>query len=212
LNGQKKTEDEEIGVDKELQQMRFDRYDIQHEKKLLEVAREAREEEEEKQKKIRDFLEEQAKEDEITRLSMLESKRQAEERKAKEQERIKPDLTEVIEPEAKMEEPAPKREVMGMLGTRLVDNKSGKVVEPPKPELPDPAMMTDLEDGERSEQQGTVPGRCEPDEGRSGSTTTDNTIQDEFLPGHHRRHTAWRHHVRERARGEQADHSTDNGS
>jgi hypothetical protein len=150
LNGQKKTEDEEIGVDKELQQMQFDRYDIQHEKKLLEVAREAREEAEqeapeEEQKKIRDFLEEQAREDELTRLSMLESKRQAEERKAKEQERIKPDLTEVIEPETKIEEPAPKREVMGTLGTRLVDNKSGKVVEPPKPELPDPAMMTDLE-------------------------------------------------------------------
>jgi hypothetical protein len=145
LNGQKKTEDEEIGVDKELQQMRFDRYDIQHEKKLLEVSREAREEEEEKQKKIRDFLEEQSREDEITRLSMLESKRQAEERKAKEQERIKPDLTEVIEPEAKIEEPQPKREVMGTLGTRLVDNKSGKVVEPPKSQLPDPAMMTDLE-------------------------------------------------------------------
>jgi hypothetical protein len=53
-----------------------------------------------------DFLEEQAKEDELTRLSMLESKRQAEERKAKEQDRIKPDLTEVIEPETKMEEPA----------------------------------------------------------------------------------------------------------
>ena len=138
LNGQKKTEDEEIGVDKELQQMRFDRYDIQHEKKLLEVAREAREEEEEKQKKIRDFLEEQAKEDEITRLSMLESKRQAEERKAKERERIKPDLTEVIEPEVKIEEPSPKKEMVGMLGTRLVDNKSGKVVEPPKPKLPEP--------------------------------------------------------------------------
>ena len=155
LNGQKKTEDEEIGVDKELQEMQFDRRDIQWEKKLLEVAREAREEEqrikkeqeeeEEKQKKIRDFLEEQAKEDEITRLSMLESKRQAEERKKKEEERIKPDLTEVIEPEVKIEEPAPKREVVGMLGTRLVDNKSGKVVEPPKPELPDPAEMTDLE-------------------------------------------------------------------
>jgi hypothetical protein len=152
LNGQKKTEDEEIGVDKELQEMQFDRRDIQWEKKLLEVAREAREEEqrikkeeEEKQKKIRDFLEEQAKEDELTRLSMLESKRQAEERKAKEQERIKPDLTEVIEPEAKIEEPQPKREVMGTLGTRLVDNKSGKVVEPPKSQLPDPAMMTDLE-------------------------------------------------------------------
>jgi hypothetical protein len=38
---------------------------------------------------------------------MLESKRQAEERKAKEQERIKPDLTEVIEPETKIEEPHP---------------------------------------------------------------------------------------------------------
>jgi hypothetical protein len=154
LNGQKKTEDEEIGVDKELQQMRFDRRDIQWEKKLLEVAREAREEEqrikkeqeeeEEKQKKIRDFLEEQAKEDEITRLSMLESKRQAEERKKKEEERIKPDLTEVIEPEMKIEEPAPKREVVGMLGTRIVNDK-GKVVEPPKSELPDPAKMTDLE-------------------------------------------------------------------
>jgi hypothetical protein len=119
------------------------------------VARKAREEEqrikkeqeeeEEKQKKIRDFLEEQAREDELTRLSMLESKRQAEERKKKEEERIKPDLTEVIEPEVKIEEPAPKREVVGMLGTRLVDNKSGKVVEPPKPKLPDPAKMTDLE-------------------------------------------------------------------
>jgi hypothetical protein len=41
LNGQKKTEDEEIGVDKELQEMQFDRRDIQWEKKLLEVAREA---------------------------------------------------------------------------------------------------------------------------------------------------------------------------
>src|SRR5210317_591341 len=143
LNGQKKTEDEEIGVDKELQQMRFDRYDIQHEKKLLEVAREAREEEElEKEQEVRDFLEEQAREDEITRLSMLESKRQAEERKAKEQERIKPDLTEVIEPEAKIEDK--KAPTMGTLGQRLVDNK-GKVVEPPKPALKDPKSITDQE-------------------------------------------------------------------
>jgi len=164
LNGQKKSEDEEISVDKELQQMRFDRRDIQWEKRLLEVAREAREEAEqeapeEEQKEVRDFLEEQAREDELTRLSMLESKRQAEERRAKEQihspgffqeelamrNRIKPDLTEVIEPEPEVKEPAPNKEVVGMLGTRLVDNKSGKVVEPPKPELPDPAMMTDLE-------------------------------------------------------------------
>jgi hypothetical protein len=148
LNGQKKTEDEEIGVDKELQQMRFDRYDIQHEKKLLEVARKAREEEaeqeapEEEQKEVRDFLEEQAREDELTRLSMLESKRQAEERKAKEQDRIKPDLTEVIEPEVKIEDK--KAPTMGTLGQRLVDNK-GRVVEPPKPALKDPKSITDQE-------------------------------------------------------------------
>jgi hypothetical protein len=152
LNGQKKTEDEEIGVDKELQQMRFDRYDIQHEKKLLEVARKAREEDAfdpeevkydmETPKQPRDFLEEQAREDEITRLSMLESKRQAEERKNKEQERIKPDLTEVVEPESKIEEK--KTPTMGMLGQRIVDNK-GKVVEPPKPALKDPKSITDQE-------------------------------------------------------------------
>jgi len=153
LNGQKKTEDEEIGVDKELQQMRFDRYDIQHEKKLLEVARKAREEDAfdpdevkydiETPKQPRDFLEEQAREDELTRLSMLESKRQAEERRAKEQQdRIKPDLTEVIEPEVKIEEK--KAPTMGTLGQRIVDNK-GRVVEPPKPALKDPKSITDQE-------------------------------------------------------------------
>jgi len=152
LNGQKKTEDEEIGVDKELQQMRFDRYDIQHEKKLLEVARKAREEDAfdpdevkydiETPKQPRDFLEEQAREDELTKLSMLESKRQAEERKAKEQDRIKPDLTEVIEPEVKIEEK--KAPTMGTLGQRLVDNK-GKVVSPPKPALKDPKSISDQE-------------------------------------------------------------------
>jgi hypothetical protein len=152
LKGQKKTEDEEIGVDKELQQMRFDRYDIQHEKKLLEVARKAREEDGfdpdehkydmEPEKDVKDFLEEQAREDEITRLSMLESKRQAEERKAKEQNRIKPDLTEVIEPESKIEEK--KTPTMGTLGQRIVDNK-GRVVEPPKPALKDPKSITDQE-------------------------------------------------------------------
>jgi uncharacterized protein YfcZ (UPF0381/DUF406 family) len=152
LNGQKKTEDEEIGVDKELQQMRFDRYDIQHEKKLLEVARKAREEDAfdpdevkydmETPKQPRDFLEEQAREDELTRLSMLESKRQAEERKAKEQERIKPDLTEVIEPETPIQEVKPENEVKNAkpLVMRTIKEES-----PPKPALPDPAEMTDDE-------------------------------------------------------------------
>jgi len=131
--------------------MRFDRYDIQHEKKLLEVARKAREEDAfnpdevkydmETPKQSKDFLEEQAKEDELTRLSMLESKRQAEERKKKEEDRIKPDLTEVIEPETKFED---KKPAVGMLGQRIVDNK-GRVVEPPKPALKDPKSITDQE-------------------------------------------------------------------
>jgi hypothetical protein len=38
LRGQKKTEQEEIAVDKELQQMRFDRYDIQNETNIIKAA------------------------------------------------------------------------------------------------------------------------------------------------------------------------------
>ena len=79
----------------------------------------------------KDFLEEQAREDEITRLSMAQSK-------ANKEERIKPDFTEVIEPEVAVE---PKKEIVGMLGTVLVKDK--KVVQPPKPELPDPKYLTD---------------------------------------------------------------------
>ena len=150
LKGQKKTEDKEIAVDKELQQMRFDRYDIQHENKLLKTAMQARKEEPKDgfdpaevmfdldPEPTSDFLEQQAKEDEVTRISREQSK------KAK-QERIKPDLTEVIEPETPIEENKPKKQSMGMLGTRIVEERTGKVVEPPKPKLPNPAEMTDEE-------------------------------------------------------------------
>jgi len=113
---------------------------------LLEVARKAREEDGfdpdehkydmEPEKDVKDFLEEQAREDELTRLSMLESKRQAEERKAKEQERIKPDLTEVIEPEVSVK---PSQPAMGMLGAHQV-NKKGVVIDKPKN---NPAELTD---------------------------------------------------------------------
>ena len=132
LNGQKKTEDEEIGVDKELQQMRFDRYDIQHEKKLLEVARKAREEDgfdPDEHKYDMDPVVNPEWEDTLPE-------------KLQEPERIKPDLTEVIEPETKLEEK--KAPSMGTLGQRIVDNK-GRVVEPPKPELKDPKSITDQE-------------------------------------------------------------------
>ena len=64
---------------------------------------------------------------------------------AMEPERIKPDFTEVLEPEVAVE---PKQEMVGMIGQRTVDQKSGKVVEPPKPQVPEqttPAEMTDEE-------------------------------------------------------------------
>ena len=41
LKGQKKTDEEEIAVDKELQQMKFDRYDREHENKVAEVVKKA---------------------------------------------------------------------------------------------------------------------------------------------------------------------------
>jgi hypothetical protein len=133
LNGQKKTEDEEIGVDKELQQMRFDRYDIQHEKRLLEVARKAREEDGFNPDEHKYDMEPEPKQ-EPTISEQIEE--------AMEPERIKPDFTEVIEPEAKIEEK--KKPAVGMLGQRIVDNK-GRVVEPPKPALKDPKSITDQE-------------------------------------------------------------------
>jgi hypothetical protein len=63
---------------------------------------------------------------------------------AMEPERIKPDFTEVVEPEVAVQEVQEKKPVAGMLGSMLV-NKKGKVVQPPKPELPNPAEMTDEE-------------------------------------------------------------------
>jgi hypothetical protein len=137
LKGQKKTEDEEIAVDKELQQMRFDRYDIQHEKKLLEVAREAREEDGFDPDEHKYDMEPEQKVESKQEPTISE---QIEE--VMESERIKPDFTEVIEPETKIE--PKKKPAVGMLGQRIVDNK-GRVVEPPKPALKDPKSITDQE-------------------------------------------------------------------
>ena len=64
--------------------------------------------------------------------------------KAMEPERIKPDFTEVLEPEIKIDEPQKKSPVIGTIGVRPVDKK-GKVVEPPKTETPNPAEMTEFE-------------------------------------------------------------------
>ncbi len=85
LKGQKKTEEKEIAVDKELQQMRFDRYDIEHEKKLLDTAIEAK-------KEVLDGFDP----DEV--------KFDLDPEPTKEPERTRPDFTEVIEPEQAVQE------------------------------------------------------------------------------------------------------------
>ena len=142
LKGQKKTEDKEIAVDnlkdgfdpaevmfdmetvpavdKEKQIQEFKKREEEERKALEEYSRKAREDEEEQT--ISEQIEE-----------------------AMEPERLKPDFTEVIEPETPLQEKKPKKQSMGMLGTRLVEEKTGKVVEPPKPKLPNPAEMTDDE-------------------------------------------------------------------
>ena len=143
LKGQKKTEDKEIAVDKELQQMRFDRYDREHEQKLKQVAEEAKD----------GFDLDEIEYDIATPPAIPPS------------ERVKPDFTEVVEPEVAVKEPETvtveqalkmpeaesvekpieqKQSTTGLIGVKIVDKK-GKVVEPPKPELPDPADLTEQE-------------------------------------------------------------------
>jgi hypothetical protein len=137
LVGQKKTEHKEIvpdnntdGFDPDevmfdmITETAVDKSDQPEELKKHEMSEE---------KPIKDFHVEQAKEDELTRLSVQQSK-------ANKQERIKPDLTEVIEPDVAME---PKKEKIGTLGAVIVKDK--KAVLPPKPTLPTPAGMTDEE-------------------------------------------------------------------
>jgi len=155
LVGQKKTEDKEIvadntdafdpdevmfdlptkeEIDKQAQLEKFKKREQEEKAELERIAKEAAEEDEPK----RDFQEEQAKEDELTRLSVAQSK-------ANKEERIKPDLTEVIEPEPEVKEPEqPKDEVKNAKPLVMRTIKPQEET-PPKPELPDPAEMTNDE-------------------------------------------------------------------
>ena len=104
LKGQKKTDEEEIAVDKELQQMRFDRYDIQNETKIIKAAIKANDgfdpdehaydTTEVNKPEPRDFLEEEREEPTISE--------QIEE--VMKPERIRPDFTEVIDTEQAVQE------------------------------------------------------------------------------------------------------------
>ena len=139
LVGQKKTEDKEITVYNEdafdPDEVMFDMITEPAVDKAKQLEEFKKREQEEKAELER--IAEEAKQEEVTTtveeaLKMSE----AESVETPIKERTKPDLTEVIEPETSIEEPKPqKKSSMGMLGTRLVKEKSGKVVEPPKPIL-----------------------------------------------------------------------------
>ena len=157
LHGQKKTEQEEIAVDKELQQMRFDRYDIQNETNIIKAASNTNDgfdpdehtydTVEVNKQEPRDFLEETQKEQAELRESMEQSKQQAQERKeptiseqieeVMEPERNRPDFTEVIEPEAKIEEP---KDVVKNAKPLVMRSIKPQEPTPPKP---DPKDLTD---------------------------------------------------------------------
>ena len=152
LRGQKKTEQEEIAVDKELQQMRFDRYDIQNETNIIKAASNANDgfdpaEHEYDMTPVektepRDFLEETQKEQAELRESMEQSKHQKE-------ERIRPDFTEVIasEPEKPKEEEVDSieepKDVVKNAKPLVMRTIKPQEPTPPKPELPDPKDLTD---------------------------------------------------------------------
>ena len=122
LKGQKKTEDEEIAVDN--MKDAFDPAEVMFDMETEPAV--------DKEKQLEEFR--RREEDEKAELERI-----AEE--ARQEERIKPDLTEVVEPEVQLEKP--KKNTFASLGQRIVEEKTGKVVEPPKPKLPDPAEMTD---------------------------------------------------------------------
>jgi len=150
LKGQKKTEDKEIAVDNtkdgfDPDEVMFDMITEPPVDKAKQLEEFKKREEEEKAELER-IAEEAKQEDEKTVHELLVKGFEEQQKKeAEEEQRIKPDLTEVIEPETSIQEDKAKKQSMGMLGTRIVEDRTGKVVEPPKPELPNPAEMTDEE-------------------------------------------------------------------
>ena len=136
LVGQKKTKDKEIvadnsdsyldevayeilepKVDKEKQLEEFKKREAEELEALEEISRKAREEEE-------------------TTVTVEEALKMSEAESVEtpiQEERIKPDFTEVIEPESKRKHP--KKNTVASLGQRIVEDKTGKVVKPPKPTL-----------------------------------------------------------------------------
>ena len=122
LVGQKKTEDKEIVPD---YNDGFDPDEVAYE--MIELPKV------DKEKQLEEFK----KREEEEKQALQEYAR-----KAAEQDRIKPDLTEVIEPETKIEEP---KDVIKNAKPLVMRTIKPKEVTPPKPALPNPAEMTNEE-------------------------------------------------------------------
>ena len=143
LKGQKKTDEEEIVVDN-LQ----DGFDPAEVEGFEEFNKKYEEPKIDKEKQLEEFR----KREEAEKEALEEYSRKAREEdepgiaeqieEVMEPERVKPDFTEVIEPEVAVKPGKPAG--MGTLGVKMVDKK-GKVVEPPKPDQKDPKSMTDQE-------------------------------------------------------------------
>ena len=132
LVGQKKTEDKEIVADNtkdgfDPDEVMFEmeaNLPVDKEKQLEEFKKR----EEEEQKALEEVARKAREEDEVT-----------------EPERTKPDFTEVIEPEIKIEEPEKPKDVVKNAKPLVMRTIKPEEVTPPKPTLPTPAEMTDDE-------------------------------------------------------------------
>ena len=133
LRGQKKTEQEEIAVDKELQQMTFERYDRENEKRIREMA---------KSTDGFDPDEHAYDMDPVINPEWDKEQEQLEEIEESEPERTIPDFTEVLEPE--VDQPKSKDVIKNAKPNVMRTIKPAEEM-PPKPELPNPAEMTNEE-------------------------------------------------------------------
>jgi len=154
LKGQKKTEQKEIIADNlkdgfdPAEVEGFEEFNSKYQepehRNPAEVVKEIKAEQEAEAKQIEKFKEREKKEQEALEEIARQAREEEEQFKdasiaeqieeVMESERIRPDFTEVIVPEVAVEEKQVKKNTVGVLGQRVVDNK-GKVVKPPKPSL-----------------------------------------------------------------------------
>jgi len=136
LRGQKKTEQEEIAVDKELQQMRFDRYDIQNETNIIRAASNTNDgfDPDEHEYDMTDVMRPESNDfqEEIDKIIEQHEEVMA-------PERTRPDFTEVIEPEAVIERP---KDVIRNAKPNVMRTLKSEVA-PPEPKHEATMEMTD---------------------------------------------------------------------